>query len=60
MTGSGEHGAECGTDCDRAISRLYEFLDHELEVADEDEIREHIAACEPCLDSFDAEQALRS
>jgi len=47
------------TDCDRAISRLYEFLDHELASADEDEIRAHLAACEPCLDTFDAETALK-
>jgi anti-sigma factor (TIGR02949 family) len=55
MTGHGE----AGTDCDRAISRLYEFLDHELASADEDQIREHLAACEPCLDTFDAEAALK-
>jgi len=59
MTGSADHDRECGTDCDRAISRLYEFLDHELEAADEDDIRQHLAACEPCLDTFDAEQAMR-
>lgn len=53
MTGHGD------SDCDRAISRLYEFLDHELGSADEDRIREHLAACEPCLDTFDAEEALK-
>lgn len=56
MTGRGDGE----TDCERAISRLYEFLDHELGSADEDEIREHLAACEPCLDTFDAETALKS
>ncbi|QGN32273.1 mycothiol system anti-sigma-R factor [Microlunatus sp. Gsoil 973] len=55
MTGHGESE----TDCDRAISRLYQFLDHELGSADEDQIREHLAACEPCLDTFDAEAALK-
>ena len=56
MTGQCEDTSEC----DRAISRLYEFLDHELASADEDEIREHLAACEPCLDTFDAETALKN
>lgn len=47
------------SECERAVSKLYAFLDHELTSADEDEIREHLAACEPCLDTFDAETALR-
>lgn len=55
MTGQGDGVS----DCDRAISQLYAFLDHELKSADEDQIREHLAACEPCLDTFDAEQALK-
>ncbi|QDP97125.1 mycothiol system anti-sigma-R factor [Microlunatus elymi] len=48
-----------GDDCASALSRLYEFLDQELESADADEIRHHLAACEPCLDTFDAEEALK-
>jgi len=56
MTGQCEDASEC----DRAISRLYKFLDHELASADEDQIREHLAACEPCLDRFDAETALKN
>ncbi|HEY9292408.1 MAG TPA: mycothiol system anti-sigma-R factor [Microlunatus sp.] len=48
-----------GDDCANALSRLYEFLDRELEAADADEIRHHLAACEPCLDTFDAEEALK-
>lgn len=46
-------------DCAKALARLYEFLDHELEAADADEVRAHLAACEPCMDRFDAEEALR-
>lgn len=46
-------------DCSRALARMHEFLDHELADADADEIREHLAACEPCLDDFDADQALK-
>ncbi len=57
---SDEHADdECQDECARAVSRLYEFLDKELQTADADEIREHLAACEPCLDTFEAEQAMR-
>ncbi len=47
-------------DCSLVLARVYEFLDHEIETADGDRIRAHLAACEPCLETFDAEQALKS
>ncbi|SDR86268.1 mycothiol system anti-sigma-R factor [Microlunatus soli] len=60
MTGYGKDGTECtGDDCEKALSRLYEFLDSELDASDADEIRHHLAACEPCLDAFDAEEAMK-
>ncbi|TDT33668.1 mycothiol system anti-sigma-R factor [Naumannella halotolerans] len=46
-------------DCERALQQMQEFLDTELETADMDAIREHLTACEPCLENFDAEQALK-
>ncbi|MCW5951639.1 MAG: mycothiol system anti-sigma-R factor [Propionibacteriaceae bacterium] len=45
--------------CDHILDRLYQFHDHELTEAEADEIREHLLACEPCLDRYDVEQALR-
>ncbi len=45
--------------CQHIIDKLYEFHDHELTEAEADEIREHLLACEPCLDRYDVEQALR-
>ena len=48
-----------GDDCAKALSKLYEFLDSELEVGDADEIRAHLAACEPCMDAYDAEEAMK-
>jgi mycothiol system anti-sigma-R factor len=42
------------------LERVYEFLDHELDTASSDEIREHLVACEPCLDRFDVEQAVKT
>ena len=47
-------------DCSLVLARVYQFLDHEIETADSDQIRAHLAACEPCLEAFDAEQALKS
>jgi anti-sigma factor (TIGR02949 family) len=47
-------------DCEHVLERIYEFLDSELDTASGDAIREHLAACEPCLDRFDVEQAVKS
>lgn len=47
-------------DCQQVLARVYEFLDHELDEASGDAIRSHLAACEPCLDRFDVEQAMKS
>lgn len=46
--------------CEQVLERMHEFLDHELDSASGDEIRAHIAACEPCLDRYDVEQAVRT
>ena len=46
------------TDCAQVLDRVHQFLDHELDEASGDEIRAHLAACEPCLENFDAEQAI--
>jgi mycothiol system anti-sigma-R factor len=42
------------------LERVYQFLDHELDTASSDEIREHLARCEPCLDRYDVEQAVKT
>lgn len=47
-------------DCEQVLARVYEFLDHELDEASGDAIRSHLAACEPCLDHFDVEEAVKS
>ena len=43
--------------CRDVLDHLYEYLDRELTPADERRIREHLAACPPCDDRFDVEQA---
>jgi len=47
-------------ECERVLKNVYAFLDNELDTASSDEIREHLAACEPCLDRFDVEQAVKA
>jgi anti-sigma factor (TIGR02949 family) len=48
------------TECEHVLDRIYEFLDHELDSASSDEIREHLVGCEPCLDRYDVEQAVKA
>ena len=46
--------------CELVAERMYEFLDNELDEATSDDIRAHLAACEPCLHRYDVEQAVRT
>jgi len=46
-------------DCTSVLRSLYAFHDNELTAAEADEIRQHLMACEPCLDHFEVEDALR-
>jgi anti-sigma factor (TIGR02949 family) len=64
---SGEAGGISGhgsgpehVDCQRVLERVYEFIDHELDTASSDAIRTHLVACEPCLERFDVEQAVKA
>jgi anti-sigma factor (TIGR02949 family) len=47
-------------ECEHVLERVYEFLDHEVDTATGDEIRAHLTDCEPCLDRYDVEQAVKS
>ncbi len=47
-------------DCEHVLERVHEFIDHELEEATGDEIRRHLADCEPCLDRYDVEVAVKT
>ena len=53
---SEEHHRECSL----VLARIQEFLDHELDEATEDAIREHLTACEPCLDQAEVWSAVRA
>ncbi|MGA4507287.1 zf-HC2 domain-containing protein [Propionibacteriaceae bacterium G1746] len=44
--------------CIEALSRIQEFLHGELDEDTADVIREHLQACESCLDTYDVETAI--
>ena len=57
-----EHGGGAGrppADCTEALTRLFEFLDSEIDEAESDRIRQHLADCEPCLSEYDIEDHLK-
>ena len=55
-----EHRPMDQDDCNQVLKQVYQFLDNELDTASGDAIRAHLAACEPCLDRFDVEQAVKA
>ncbi len=59
MTSEGQR-EESLDHCEHVLERVYEFLDHELDDASGDAIRQHLTECEPCLDRFDVEQAVKA
>lgn len=46
-------------DCTDVLRQMYAFHDRELTESEADEIRAHLMACEPCLDHYQVEDALR-
>ena len=60
MRMSDENGGTLPEGCEHVLERVYEFLDHELDEASGDAIRQHLVDCEPCLDRFDVEQAVKA
>ena len=46
-------------ECAEALTRLFEFLDAEIDEVDGDRIRQHLADCEPCLGEYDVEDHLK-
>lgn len=55
-----EHGAdEHVVDCGEALARLFEFIDAEIGEVEGDQIRRHLADCEPCLAEYDVADHLK-
>ncbi|PCI39631.1 MAG: anti-sigma factor [Elusimicrobia bacterium] len=46
-------------ECTSAISKLFEYLDQELDIKDTETFERHIELCRNCFDRFDFEKALR-
>jgi mycothiol system anti-sigma-R factor len=62
QTATGDAGAPdtASGDCEHVLERVYQFIDNELDTASGDAIRQHLSDCEPCLDKFDVEQAVKT
>ncbi len=46
--------------CAAALQRLWGYLDSELTTDDEDELREHLAGCPPCLAEYSIDVVLKN
>jgi mycothiol system anti-sigma-R factor len=46
-------------DCAEVLERVFFFLDHELDKADEADIARHLDGCEPCLAKYDLEWTVK-
>ncbi|HEY0118385.1 MAG TPA: mycothiol system anti-sigma-R factor [Cellulomonas sp.] len=58
-----DEGAQPLTDddaCSQALQRLWGYLDKELTVDDEDELRDHLAGCPPCLAEYSIDVVLKN
>jgi anti-sigma factor (TIGR02949 family) len=44
--------------CETAITRLNDYLDHELAPEERAVVKKHLEICEPCLEKFNFEQNL--
>ena len=45
--------------CSAALRRLWTYLDKELTPDDEDELRDHLAGCPPCLAEYSIDVVLK-
>lgn len=61
MTGStsGMSSPE-GKDCSEVLSRMFFFLDNELDQADCGQIQAHLDECGPCLAKYDLERTVKT
>jgi len=48
------------TDCSEVLSRVYEYLDGELDSEWFDDVRQHLDECAPCLRQFGLEQVVKA
>lgn len=46
-------------ECEEALGRLFEFLDHELEAEERDAMQYHLSRCRSCFSRANFEQRLK-
>jgi len=61
MQGDDAHAPHTTDDdaCGAALKRLWTYLDHELTAEDEDELRDHLDTCPPCLAEYSIDVVLK-
>lgn len=47
------------TDCSEVLDHLYEYLDREMSDGDCTKFEEHFGECNPCLEKYGLEQAVK-
>jgi anti-sigma factor (TIGR02949 family) len=47
-------------DCEQALRRLFDFLDHELEDGERDAMQRHLSTCRSCFSRADFERRLKA
>jgi anti-sigma factor (TIGR02949 family) len=47
------------TDCSEVLNHLYEYLDRELSATERAKFEEHFGECNPCLEKYGLEQAVK-
>jgi len=45
--------------CEQALHRLFEFLDHELDAEERDAVQYHLSTCRSCFSRADFERRLK-
>ena len=46
-------------DCEQALKRLFDFLDHELDAEERDAMQHHLDTCRSCFSRADFENRLK-
>jgi anti-sigma factor (TIGR02949 family) len=46
-------------DCERALKRLLEFIDHELPESEHDSVERHLRTCRTCFSRMEFERRLK-
>ena len=46
-------------DCEQALARIFEFIDHELNAGERDAMQEHLHTCKSCFSRAEFERRLK-